>query len=63
MTKFSIKTKDPELAKKLLEAEKMYNILFDLKHNFWRKWKYAEKDINGNNVLDELEKKLEDFNF
>jgi hypothetical protein len=42
-----------------LDAKDNYVKLWELKHNFWRKFKY--EPTSGQKVLDELEKELEDF--
>jgi len=48
-------------------ADEHYDILFELKHNFWRKWKHAdgsEDYIKGiNEVLEQLREELRGYEF
>lgn len=57
---YKFETEDKIEANILMKASDYYNILFELKYNFWRKWKH-EKPKNPQEVLDELDKALIDF--
>ena len=53
--KYKFETEDRVEANMLMKAPDYYNILFELKYNFWRKWK-NDKPKNT-----ELDKALIDF--
>lgn len=63
---YTFKTKDPDEARIQMAASDNYSILWELKHNFWRKWKHAEGSeeyFKGvYEVLDALKEELKEFN-
>ena len=55
--KWIFETDDPEEAETLYNAQKNASIVFELTHNFWRKWKHSDKDI----TLEELKDAINDL--
>ena len=51
---YTITTNDLQEAKQLVKASDMALLLWELKHNFWRKWKHDESEFTLNNYKDEL---------
>lgn len=64
--KYTFKTKSSGEAKILMAASDNYILLWELKRNFWRKWKHAEGSeeyFKGvYEVLDALKEELKEFN-
>lgn len=58
--KFTIETEDPEEIKILTQSSDMYNTLFELKYNFWRKWKHTDAK-DSDEILDALQEELKDL--
>ena len=58
--KYTIETEEKEDAAILIGAHDNYNILFELKHNFARKWKHADV-VDGRDVLNSLSDILDEF--
>lgn len=60
-------TEDIESQFSLFHASRNYGILWELKHNFWRKWKHlpssaTEEYIRGvEEVLEKLREEIEEF--
>jgi len=57
-------TEDPEESIELLRAVKandMAMFIWELHHNFWRKWKHDETDFNLNNYREELSELLTEY--
>ena len=56
---------DPEDRKQHLRcvhSTDMASFIWQLKYNFWRKWKHDETDFNLNNYRDELSDLMNDYN-
>ena len=51
---YTITTNDLQEVKQLVKASDMALLLWELKHNFWRKWKHDESEFTLNNYKDEL---------
>ena len=51
---YTITTNDLQEAKQLVKVSDMALLLWELKHNFWRKWKHDESEFTLNNYKDEL---------
>lgn len=58
-------TEDPEEEIELLRAVKakdMAMFIWELQHNFWRKWKHNENDFTLDNYKEELSDMLLEYN-
>jgi len=51
---YTITTNDLQEAKQLVKVSDMALLLWELKHNFWRKWKHDESEFTLDNYKDEL---------
>ncbi len=49
-------------AKTLVKAEDMAMMLWELKHNFWRKWKHDDSALNIDTLRDELGELFYEYN-
>jgi len=62
---FTIETENEDELTPYTMATKMHGILWDLKHNFWRKWKHvdgSEEYLKGvTEVLDDLQEELKEY--
>ena len=57
---YKFETDDAFEAKQLSNSSDNYFLLWELKNNFWRKWK-DEPPKDGYEILDALKEYLEDF--
>ena len=58
----TFKTNDPMEVKRLSKAGDMAFFIWELVHNFWRKWKHDETDFNVDNYREELADLLTEHN-
>lgn len=61
MIKYSLEVDDDYEMYRILHASEMAGILFELKHNFHRKWKHAEQDPTIEEVLGALYETIGDI--
>jgi hypothetical protein len=47
---------------KCVKASDMANFIWELKHNFWRKWKHDETDFTLDNYKEELYELMNEHN-
>ena len=60
---FDLDNPDDEKAlKRAIKATDMACFIFELKHNFWRKYKHDESDFNVHNYREALGQLLEEHN-
>jgi hypothetical protein len=45
-----------------MKSSDMASFIWELKHNFWRKWKHDDSDFNLDNYKDALWDLLQDYN-
>jgi len=57
----SFKSNDEKEINRLTKSLDMALCLWELRNNFWRKWKYSGKDIPLDEFKDELSKLLEEY--
>jgi hypothetical protein len=50
-----------EKAMAALSSDRMASLLFDIKHNLWRKWKHSEDDLNVDTLQDAISALFEDY--
>ena len=53
---------DVESHLQCVKAAKMAGFIWELKHNFWRKWKHNEEDFTLDNYKEALAELLDDHN-
>ena len=56
---------DPEDSQnhlRCIHATNMASFIWELKHNFWRKWKHDETDFNLDNYKDALYELMQEHN-
>ena len=61
-TKFIIETTDPEEAKRLVKANDMAFFIWELYHNYWRKYKHDESNFNIMQFKEDLQEMLDENN-
>ena len=59
---YKIETDDRNEAKTLVKAQDMASLLWEIKHNFWRKWKHDETDFNLDNYKEALADLMDEYN-
>ena len=60
---FDLDNADDEMAlKRAIKSTDMACFIFELKHNFWRKYKHDESDFNVENYREALGRLLEEHN-
>ena len=57
----SFKSNDEKEINRLAKSLDMALCLWELRNNFWRKWKYSGKDIPLDELRDEFNKLLEEY--
>jgi len=67
MSKVTIEydTTDPEQSqelKRVMKAEDMASFIWELQHNFWRKWKHDDTNFNLDTYREELSLLLNQYN-
>ena len=44
--KYNLETNDEMTMKRVMKSTDMASFIWELQHNFWRKWKHDETDFN-----------------
>ena len=60
--KATITVEDDRELLRLTKSSDMAVCLWELKHNFWRKWKHSSKDITLDELTDAIADLLEEHN-
>lgn len=45
-----------------IKSNDMASFIWELKHNFWRKWKHNEEDFNLDSYKEALQELMEEYN-
>ena len=53
---------DAEAHLQCIKAAKMAGFIWELKHNFWRKWKHNEEDFTLDNYKEALAELMDEHN-
>lgn len=60
---YNLDEREEEMAmKKAMKSSDMAGFIWDLQHNFWRKWKHDETDFNLETYREALGELLENYN-
>ena len=60
---YDLNNPDSELSmKRAMKATDMASFIWELKHNFWRKWKHDDTDFNLETYKESLGELLEEYN-
>lgn len=62
MRAITIEPEDDLEVKRIAKAFDMACCLFDLKNNMWRKWKYSDTSPTGEEVLEEMNRIIDEHN-
>ena len=61
--KFDLNDEDDKIShKECVKASDMAGFIWELKHNFWRKWKHDETDFNLDNYKEALADLMDEYN-
>ena len=62
MRAITIEPEDDFEVKRIAKALDMACCLFELKKNLWRKWKYSDAPLTGEEVLEEMNRIIDEYN-
>ena len=63
LIKYDLSNEDDEMElKRAMKSNDMAMFIWELQHNFWRKWKHEDEDFNLETYKEELSELLEDHN-
>jgi len=60
---YNLDNVDEDMAmKRAMKAGDMASFIFQLQHNFWRKWKHDDSDFNIDTYREALSELMEEYN-